>query len=126
LSYLRPKRFTLKGYRRCYFVLRELQLTAFRSKEDTSGVGSHAPLFSVNLKGCEVTPCVHISHRKYGVRLAIPSPDGMSDLWIKCDTVSRQFYGWSCCLNLSPNIKKFHNNIEFQSCQLFCLYFPDN
>ncbi len=30
LSYLRPKRFTLKGYKRSYFVLRELQLTAYR------------------------------------------------------------------------------------------------
>lgn len=89
LSYLRPKRFTLKGYKRSYFVLRELQLTAFRHKDDTLGIGGHAPFFSLNLKGCEVTPCVNISHRKYAIKLAIPSPDGMSDLWIKCETVRR-------------------------------------
>ena len=32
LRYLRPKRFTLKGYKRNYFVLRDLQLTAYRSQ----------------------------------------------------------------------------------------------
>jgi kindlin 2 len=88
LSYMRPKRFTLKGYKRNYFVLRELQLTAYRSKNDTLGIGGHGPTFSVNLKGCEVTPCVNITHQKYAIRLAIPSPDGMSDLWIKCESVS--------------------------------------
>ena len=64
-----------------------LGLIGYRHKDDTVGIGGHAPVFSVNLKGCEVTPCVNIAHQKYAIKLAIPSPDGMSDLWIKCDTV---------------------------------------
>ena len=64
-----------------------LGLICYRHKDDTVGIGGHAPVFSVNLKGCEVTPCVNIAHQKYAIKLAIPSPDGMSDLWIKCDTV---------------------------------------
>ena len=43
---------------------------------------------SVSLKGCEVTPEVNIASGKYGIKLAVPSQDGMSDLWLKCDTVS--------------------------------------
>ena len=64
-----------------------LGLIGCRHKDDTVGIGGHAPVFSVNLKGCEVTPCVNIAHQKYAIKLAIPSPDGMSDLWIKCATV---------------------------------------
>ncbi len=87
----RPKKFTLKGYKRNFFVLRDLQLTAYRTQEDSfnhGGGGGGGRTFSVNLKGCEVTPEVNIGSGKYGIKLAVPSADGMSDLWLKCDTVS--------------------------------------
>jgi hypothetical protein len=40
--YLRPKRFTLKGYKRNFFVLRELQLSAYRSEEAAADYGQPA------------------------------------------------------------------------------------
>ena len=85
--FLRPRRFTLKGYKRNYFVLRELQLTAYRTEQDSQDY-SQAPSFTVNLKGCEVTPDVNIANKKYGIKLAVPSAEGMSDLWLRCESVS--------------------------------------
>ena len=77
---------------------------AFRSKDDTLGIGGHGPTLSVNLKGCEVTPCVNIAHQKYAIRLAIPSPDGMSDLWIKCETVKKSLIHFAYKQSLFRNI----------------------
>ena len=76
----------MKGYKRHYFVLRELQLTSYRSGDQSSN--GDACAFAVNLKGCEVTPDVNIHQGKYGIKLAVPSADGMSDLWLKCESVS--------------------------------------
>lgn len=46
------------------------------------------PVLEVNLRGCEVTPEVNLSQGKYGIKLEVPSPDGMSEMWIRCDSVS--------------------------------------
>lgn len=91
LRYFRPKKFTLKGYKRHYFVLKDLSLTAYRCQDDAHDLMK--PRFVVNLKGCEVTPDVNIAQHRYGIKLAVPSADGMSDLWLRCDCVSTFFFG---------------------------------
>ena len=58
----------------------------FRSQEDAQD--QMKPRFTINLKGCEITPEVNISNHRYGIKLAVPSAEGMSDLWLKCDSVS--------------------------------------
>ena len=93
IVFYRPKRFTLKGYKRHFFVLRELQLTSYRSEHDSQDY-SQASSFTVNLKGCEVTPDVNIANKKYGIKLAVPSAEGMSDLWLRCESVSLRLV---CC-----------------------------
>ena len=47
---------------------------------------------SVGLKGCEIAPDVNIAQARYGIRLSVPSQDGMSELWIKCENVSRTIH----------------------------------
>ena len=86
ICFFRPKKFTLKGFKRHYFVLKDLSLSAYRCQDDAHD--QMKPRFIVNLKGCEVTPDVNISQHRYGIKLAVPSADGMSDLWLKCDNVS--------------------------------------
>ena len=61
-------------------------MSAYRCQDDAHD--QMKPRFIVNLKGCEVTPDVNISQHRYGIKLAVPSADGMSDLWLKCDNVS--------------------------------------
>ncbi len=80
----RPKRFTLKGFKRYWFVCKDLQLFAFKNRGD-SGSG---PAHQIPLRGCEVTPDVNLSQDKFGIRLEVPGPDGMSEMWIRCDSVS--------------------------------------
>ena len=64
-----------------------------RSQEDAQD--QMKPRFTINLKGCEITPEVNISNHRYGIKLAVPSAEGMSDLWLKCDSVSSyQFSKW--------------------------------
>lgn len=50
------------------------------------------PTYTVNLKGCEVTPDVNISQNKYGIKLEVPSAEGMTDMYIRCDDVSKEEY----------------------------------
>lgn len=39
--------------------------------------------------GCEVTPDVNISGQKFNIKLLIPVADGMNEIWLRCDTVSK-------------------------------------
>jgi hypothetical protein len=50
------------------------------------------PVHEINLRGCEVTPDVNISQNKYGIKLEVPSAEGMSEMYIRCDNVS-----WGQC-----------------------------
>ena len=64
LKYLKPRRFTLKGYKTSYFVCKDLQLSSWKSREDSTNL-SMEPAFSINLKGCEVAPEVNIHQGRY-------------------------------------------------------------
>jgi len=44
--------------------------------------------FSISLRGCEVTPDVNLAQQKFGIKLEVPGPDGMSEFWIRCNSVS--------------------------------------
>lgn len=81
----RPKRFTLRAFKRCWFTCKDLKLYMYRSREEM--VHRADPAQIINLKGCEVTPDVNISQNKYGIKLEVPSPEGMSEMYIRCDDV---------------------------------------
>lgn len=51
-------------------------------------MGSHNPVYNINLKGCEVTPDVNITQNKYVIKLEVPNSEGMSEMYIRCDDVS--------------------------------------
>lgn len=82
----RPKRFTLKAFKRYWFTCRDLHLRLFKSREEANSGAQ--PLYDINLRGCEVTPEVNLGQGKYNIKLEVASPDGMSEMWIRCDTVS--------------------------------------
>ena len=88
LRFFKPKRFTLKSFKSLFFVCRDLVLAAYKSS-DAAARGID-PVMQVNLKGCEVTPEVNLSQNKYQVKLEIPSAEGMSEMWLRFDTVSHQ------------------------------------
>jgi len=121
LRYLRPKKFTLKGYKRHHFVLRDLQLAAYRDARDYEAMGGGAPTFIVSLKGCEVAPDINIANSKYGIHLSVPSADGMSDLWLKCDS-EQQYARWMAACRMAAKGKSMADrgyDAEVKSIQAF-------
>ncbi|XP_031329158.1 unc-112-related protein-like [Photinus pyralis] len=90
LRFLKPKRFTLKAFKKYWFTCRDLHLYLYKSREEMIHHGN--PAHSINLKGCEVTPDVNISQNKYGIKLEVPSSEGMSEMYIRCDNVSARSF----------------------------------
>jgi len=100
LRYMKPKRFTLKGFKRYWFVCKDLHLFAFKTRND-SGTGA---TYEIPLRGCEVTPDVNLSQDKFGIRLEVPGPDGMSEMWIRCDS-ENQYAKWMAACRLAAKGK---------------------
>lgn len=59
-------------------------LRYYKSSDNTN----EEPIEKISLRGCEVTPDVNISQQRYGVKLEVPAPDGMTDYIIRFATVS--------------------------------------
>lgn len=100
LRFLKPKKFTMKGYKRYFFTYRDLQLHLYKSAEESRrGPPSHV----INLRGCEVTPDVNISHGKFSIRLEVP-PEGRNgpnnEMWIRCEN-EEQYAKWMAACRLA-------------------------
>lgn len=86
----RPKKFTLKGYKRYFFTYRDLHLYLYKSREEAR-TNSGTPAVAINLKGCEVTPDVILAQNRFGIKLEVPPESGSganSEVWVRCETVS--------------------------------------
>ncbi|XP_017060064.1 unc-112-related protein [Drosophila ficusphila] len=100
LKFLKPQRFTLKGYKRYFFTYRDLHLHLYKSQEESR---RGAPSISINLRGCEVTPDVNLSQGKFAIRLEVP-PEGRSgpnsEVWVRCDN-EEQYAKWMAACRLA-------------------------
>jgi kindlin 2 len=84
LKYLKPKKIGFKNFKRAYFTFRDLYLTMHNSAQDVNG----PPLGHFNLKGCEIGQEISVSQGKFLIKLQVPTSEGLTDLILKCDTVS--------------------------------------
>ncbi|XP_002741351.1 fermitin family homolog 2-like [Saccoglossus kowalevskii] len=100
LRFLKPKKLTLKGFKRYWFVFKDTHMAYYKSHEDVNG----APTQKINLKGCEITPDVNISHSKFGMRLLVPLSDGMQEFLIRCDNEA-QYANWMAAFRLASKGK---------------------
>lgn len=98
LRFSKPKRFTLKAFKRYWVTCRDLQLRLYKTREETNS--SEAPAHVINLRGCEVTPDVHLSQGRYGIRLEVPSAEGMTEMWMRCDN-EQQYAKWMAACRLA-------------------------
>ncbi|CAF1605580.1 unnamed protein product [Rotaria magnacalcarata] len=96
LRLLKSRRFTFKTLKRYWFVMRDTQLTYYANESQQRGT----PIEKISLKGCEILPDVHISSKKYAIRLMIPSLDGMNDTLIRCST-DEQYAKWMAAFRLA-------------------------
>ncbi|XP_052756359.1 unc-112-related protein-like [Galleria mellonella] len=97
LKYLRPKRFTLKAYKRGWISCRDGMLRIHSSRE-AAGKGE-APSYSVELRGAEVTPDAHPASGRYSIKLEVPSDEAMHEMWLKCENED-QYAEWVAACRL--------------------------
>ncbi|XP_053576037.1 fermitin family homolog 3 [Bombina bombina] len=81
LRVFRPRKMTLKGYKQNWVMLKCTNMSFYKTKEEVRG----EPLLLLSLKGCEVIPDVNISSQKFCIRLLVPSPEGMNEVYLRFD-----------------------------------------
>ncbi|XP_032138876.1 fermitin family homolog 3 isoform X3 [Sapajus apella] len=94
LRIFRPRKLTLKGYRQHWVVFKETTLSYYKNQDEAPG----DPIQQLNLKGCEVVPDVNVSGQKFCIKLLVPSPEGMSEIYLRCQ-------------DLTPRILEAHQNV---------------
>ncbi|KAG8146771.1 hypothetical protein E2320_013885, partial [Naja naja] len=95
-----PRKLTLKGYKQYWVTFKETTVSYFKSPEDALG----EPIQQLNLKGCEVVPDVNISGQKFCIKLLVPSPDGMSEIHLRC-VDEQQYASWMAGCRLAAKGK---------------------
>uniref|UniRef100_A0A3Q3W554 PH domain-containing protein n=1 Tax=Mola mola TaxID=94237 RepID=A0A3Q3W554_MOLML len=109
IVHFRPKRLTLKGYKQYWFKFQDTSISYFKSKEESIG----EPIQQINLKGCEVAPDVNVATQKFLIRLLIPAPEGMNEVYLRCDN-EQQYAQWMAACRLGSKGKTLADN-SFQS-----------
>lgn len=100
LRVFRPKRLTLKGYKPHWVVFKDTSISCYKSKEECLG----EPVQQLNLKGCEVVPDVNVTGQKFCIKLLVPSPEGMSEVYLRCDN-EHQYAKWMAACRLAAKGK---------------------
>ncbi|KAL3973154.1 condensin-2 complex subunit H2 [Sarotherodon galilaeus] len=109
LKIFRPKRLTLKGYKQYWFKFQDTSISYFKSKEESIG----EPIQMINLKGCEVAPDVNVAAQKFLIRLLIPAPEGMNEVYLRCEN-EQQYAQWMAGCRLASKGKTLADS-SFQS-----------
>uniref|UniRef100_A0A8C1QIH5 Fermitin family homolog 3-like n=1 Tax=Cyprinus carpio TaxID=7962 RepID=A0A8C1QIH5_CYPCA len=92
----RPKRLTLKGYKQYWCKFQDTSISYYKSSEDRYG----EPIQQLNLKGCEVAPDVSVAGQKFCIRLLIPAPEGMNEIYLRCEN-EKQYSQWMAACKLA-------------------------
>ena len=95
LRFAKHKLFTLKNFKRYYFVMRDTQLKVYKSSEDRN---RGPPAFVIDLKGCDITPDLNLAQNKFGFK--IHSYDDGSEYWLRAES-ERQYAEWITAARLA-------------------------
>ncbi|XP_053735794.1 fermitin family homolog 3b isoform X1 [Synchiropus splendidus] len=109
LKMFRPKRLTLRGYKQYWFKFQDTSISYYKSKEESVG----EPIQQINLKGCEVAPDVNLSAQKFLIRLLIPAPEGMNEVYLRCEN-EQQYARWMAACRTASKGKTLADS-SFQS-----------
>ncbi|XP_038868327.1 fermitin family homolog 3-like [Salvelinus namaycush] len=109
LKIFRPKRLTLKGYKQYWFKFKDASISYYKSKEESLG----EPIQQINLKGCEAAPDVNVAGQKFCIKLLIPAPEGMNEVYLRCEH-EEQYSRWMAACRLASKGKSLADRL-FQS-----------
>ncbi|XP_071657594.1 fermitin family homolog 3-like [Patagioenas fasciata] len=79
LEIYRPRKLTLRGFRPAWVTLKGTSLSYGRSPP-TPG----EPPQELNLRGCDVTPDLDVGSQRFGIKLLVAAPAGMSEIQLRC------------------------------------------
>ncbi|KAI2801077.1 Fermitin 2 [Blomia tropicalis] len=96
LRFAKHKLFTLKNFKRYYFVMKDTYLKVYKGAEDRART---PPAFIINLKGCDITPDLNVTQNKYGFKIH-SYDDGASEYWLRCES-ERQYAEWITACRLA-------------------------
>jgi kindlin 2 len=101
LRYYKPSKFSLvKSYKKFWFVFQDTHISYYKSKEEASG----RPALKVKLTGAEVTPEVNVAKKKFGIKVDVPSIDGMGQFYLLCDD-ENEYAEWMAACQLASKGK---------------------
>uniref|UniRef100_A0A8D3CJS1 FERM domain containing kindlin 3 n=1 Tax=Scophthalmus maximus TaxID=52904 RepID=A0A8D3CJS1_SCOMX len=86
-----------------------IQAVLVQSKEESIG----EPIQQINLRGCEVAPDVNMAAQKFLIRLLIPAPEGMNEVYLRCEN-EQQYAQWMAACRLASKGKSLADS-SFQS-----------
>ncbi|XP_059160188.1 fermitin family homolog 2-like [Physella acuta] len=114
----KPKKLTLKSYKRYFATFKDTFIAFYRSKEE-----SHGPpvMAKIDVRGCEAQPDVNLSSHKYGIKLFVPEPDGMSEICLRFD-MEDHYCRWMAACKLASKGKTMADSsyeAEVQALQSF-------
>uniref|UniRef100_A0AAX7U8C2 PH domain-containing protein n=1 Tax=Astatotilapia calliptera TaxID=8154 RepID=A0AAX7U8C2_ASTCA len=98
-----------RGYKQYWFKFQDTSISYFKSKEESIG----EPIQMINLKGCEVAPDVNVAAQKFLIRLLIPAPEGMNEVYLRCEN-EQQYAQWMAGCRLGSKGKTLADS-SFQS-----------
>jgi kindlin 2 len=98
LRVMKPKKFTLKAFKKYHATCRDSYINFQRSRSDPESA------FSISLRGSEATPDVNLSQSKFGLKLEVPGPEGMAEYWLRFDSES-QYARWMAAVKLGSKGK---------------------
>uniref|UniRef100_A0A8C2H9R3 Fermitin family member 1 n=1 Tax=Cyprinus carpio TaxID=7962 RepID=A0A8C2H9R3_CYPCA len=93
-------RLTLKPYKEYWFVFRDTTISYYKNKESAN----KEPIEQLHLRGCEVIPDVNVTEKKFGLKLLLPTADGMNEIYIRCDNET-QYSKWKAACMLASKGK---------------------
>ncbi|KAM9469752.1 fermitin family homolog 3b [Clarias gariepinus] len=96
LKIFRPRRLTLRDYKQYWFKFQDTSIFYYKSQEESYG----EPIQQMNLKGSEVSPDVNIAGQKFCIKLLIPVPEGMMEVYLRCEN-EKQYSEWMAACKLA-------------------------
>ncbi|XP_050404891.1 fermitin family homolog 2 [Patella vulgata] len=117
VRFLKPKKLTLKSYKRYWATFKDTHIAFYRNREDTTA----QPLMRYCVRGCEAQPDVNLTAKKYGIKMFVPDADGMTEICLRFDS-EEQYCRWMAASKLSSKGKTMADSsysAEVQALQTF-------
>lgn len=96
VRFFKPKKLTLKSYKRYWATFKDTHIAFYRSREEASG----PPIMRITVRGCETQPDVNLATKKYGIKLFVPDSEGMSEICLRFD-MEEQYCRWMAACKLA-------------------------